>query len=293
MWVIYALLSAFFVATTDPIAKKILAKNGDEYIIGWAIVFLSTPFLAWPCFAHGPVSLNWGLIKTLLAVLPFEVLAALLYYKALKLTDISLSVPFLALTPVFSVLTAFLLLGEKTKPLGGAGIILITVGVYSLNLKEVRHGFTSPFKAIFANKGSFYMVIVAFIYSITSVVSKKAMLYSTPESIPFIYNLTISLGMLPVILYRLKTRPRVISVEIKYDMWPAYIALGFMAALSSIFYFKSIESANVAYAISIKRLSLLMSVGYGWLFFKERDIHIRLFSTFCMFLGVLLIILFQ
>lgn len=289
MWVIYALLSAFFIASTDPIAKKALKGSSDEYLVGWFIIFFSTPFLALSYLFYAPVLFGPALIKVLIAVIPLEIAATILYYKALKLTDISLSVPFVALTPVFIIITGFLILGEKIRLSGVMGIALITIGVYSINIKETHRGFTYPLKAIFFNRGSLYMVIVAIIYSVTSVVSKKAMLLTSPETIPFIYNSSISLAMLPVILFRLKRGYSVLAKGYKVIL--IYAALGFLSALSGIFYFKSVSLTTVAYAISIKRLSLLMSVGYGWLFFRERDIHIRLASTFCMFLGVVLILL--
>jgi len=287
MWVIYALLSAFFVAASDPIAKKALGQSGDEYVMGLANFLFSLPFLAVLFFSYKAAPLSPGLIKTLLAVIPFEILAAVLYYRALKLTDISLSVPFLALTPLFVLITGPALLGEHIRPAGVAGIMLITVGAYSLNLKDAKTGFTHPVKAIFRNKGSLYMVIVALIFSITAAMSKKAMLFSNPGSIPFLYNMSVALAMLPLVLYR------IISGRSRINSGPnallVYCIMGLLTALSSIFYFKSIALANVAYAVSIKRISLLMSVGYGWIFFKERDIHIRFASTFCMFLGVVLI----
>lgn len=289
MWAIYAFLSAFFVAATDPIAKKTLSTHGDEYLVSWLMLFLSTPFLAIYYFSHRIAPFNSDLVKTLLTVIPLEILATILYYKALKLTDISLSVPFLALTPVFVILTAYLLLGEHIPIRGIFGIALITFGAYSLNLKEVRYGFISPIKAILSNRGSIYMVLVALIFSVTSAVAKKAMLCSSPESIPFIYNLSISFAMVPLVLYRLSKGYSMITKDPKTIL--SYLVLGLLAALSSICFFKSVSTANVAYAISIKRLSLLMSVGYGWIFFREREIRIRLTSTFCMFLGAILIII--
>ena len=289
MWAIYALLSAFFAATGDPIAKKALGRSVDEYTIGWLTLLISTPFLAAVYFSHRVEPLNYGLLWTLASVVPFEFAAAILYFKALKLTDISLSVPFLAITPIFVAITAFFMLGERLPPAGVFGIILITIGAYSLNIDKAKYGLFHPIKAIFTNKGSLYVVIVALIYGLTSTLSKKAMLYSSPASIPFIYNLSISLFMTPFVLYRLKTGSSKIILDRQSIIY--YISLGLLVALSSIFYFKSVSLVSVAYTISIKRLSLLMSVGYGWLFFRERDIHIRIFSTFCMFLGTVLIVI--
>lgn len=287
MWAIYAFCSAFFVAATDPLSKRAL-RASDEYVVGWAHVLISSFFLSFFYLFTKAAPLNAELLKTLLFVIPIEILATVLYYRALRLTDISLSVPFLALTPVFTIVTAFLLLGERTKPLGAVGIALITAGVYSLNLKEARYGPMNPIKAVILNKGSFYMVLVALLFSITSTLSKRAMLFSSPESIPFIYNLSISLAMLPIIICRLKNGSSRLGGG--YKAMVLFAAMGFFSALSSVFYFKSVSMANVACAISIKRLSLLMSVGYGWIFFRERDIHIRLLSTLCMLLGVILIL---
>ena len=290
MWVLYALLSAFFIATTDPIAKKVLLKTGDEYVVGWSCFLLSTPFLAIYCFSNKIVPVSPELIRIMVFyVLPFEVFAAFLYYRALKLTDISLSVPFLALTPVFVLLTGFLILDERVSPAGIAGIALITVGVYSINIKEAKGGLLGPIKAILANKGSLYMALVSVIFSVTAVLSKKVMLLSSPQSAPLIYNLSISLALAPIVIYRLKKGTSVVGKERAIIL--SYAALGLLSALSSIFFFKAMSMTSAVYAVSIKRLSLLMSVGYGWLFFRERDIHIRLASTLSMVLGVALILM--
>ena len=286
MWALYALLSAFFAATLDPLAKTAL-KTSDEYLIGWFTLFISSLFLAFPFFACPGFTVHQGLIKALLMAMPFEVFAAVFYYRALKLTDISLAAPFLALTPLFTILIAYLMIGERIRSVGALGIVLISMGVYSINIKEAKYGIFHPLKAIFSNKGTLYMAIVAVVFSFTAVISKKAMLYASPQTIPFIYNLSITLVMSPLIFYRLKTGRSVLRKDRKTAL--SFLALGFTAALSAIFYFKSIALTDVAYAISLKRLSLLLSVGYGFLLFKERDIHVRLISTACMVLGAALI----
>jgi uncharacterized membrane protein len=289
MWVIYALLSAFFVATTDPIAKRsLLSKRCDEYLVGYFAVFFSVPFLYAYAISGSPIELNSGLVKSLAVAMPLEVLATVLYYKALKATDISLSVPFIALTPVFIIITGFFMLGERVSPYGILGILLITAGVYSINIKEAKYGFIYPLKAVFFNRGSFYMVIVAFIYSLTSVLCKKVMIYSDLTSAPFLYNFSIVIAMAPLMAYRLFKGHSRLKVD---SNLVSYIAMGALSALSSLCFFKAFTMTSVAYVISIKRLSLLMSIGYGWFFFRERDIHIRFLSTFCMLVGVVLILL--
>ena len=49
---------------------------------------------------------------------------------------------------------------------------------------------------------------------------------------------------------------------------------------------------EVAYMISVKRTSLIFSVLYGWLVFKEEHIRERLLGCMVMVIGVALITLF-
>ncbi len=48
----------------------------------------------------------------------------------------------------------------------------------------------------------------------------------------------------------------------------------------------------VIYVISLKRTSGMISVLFGWLIFKERDIAKKFFASALMFLGVLVIIFY-
>jgi len=52
----------------------------------------------------------------------------------------------------------------------------------------------------------------------------------------------------------------------------------------------AISLAKVAYVISIKRMSLIIGVLYGYLFFKEEKIRDRLFGAFLMFIGFVLVV---
>jgi uncharacterized membrane protein len=68
---------------------------------------------------------------------------------------------------------------------------------------------------------------------------------------------------------------------------------GFSMAMASTFIIGlAITKQIVPYVIAIKRTSILFSVLYGMLIFKEKNILQRLIATFIMFAGILLIILF-
>lgn len=70
----------------------------------------------------------------LLLSLPVNAAAYILYLHAIRLSPLSLSVPFLAFTPVFMLITSRVILNETITPWGGVGVGMIILGSYVLNL---------------------------------------------------------------------------------------------------------------------------------------------------------------
>ena len=114
-------------------------------------------------------------------MLPLEVLAMLLYMRALRLCHLSLCVPFLAFTPVFLIFTGWLVLGERLNRWGVAGTLMIALGCYVLGLGADGRGKTgvlAPLKALAKEPGARLMLMVAAIYSLTAALYKSAILHS-------------------------------------------------------------------------------------------------------------------
>jgi drug/metabolite transporter (DMT)-like permease len=61
-----------------------------------------------------------------------------MYMVAIRDSALSLTLPYLAFTPVFTVLSAWLLLGEQVTAQGLAGIALMMLNAYELNIKHAR-----------------------------------------------------------------------------------------------------------------------------------------------------------
>lgn len=179
LWLLYALLCAFSFATADAFSKKTLETSG-AYLIAWVrwayafpFLLLTLPFISIP-------KLDSTFFEVILILLPLEITTAVLYVKAIKISPLSLTIPFLAATPVFTILTSFLILGELPDRSGTLGIILIGIGAYLLNVHTSMAGILEPLRAIRRERGSVLMLIVAFIYSITSNLGKVAIQHSSP-----------------------------------------------------------------------------------------------------------------
>ena len=111
---------------------------------------------------------------------PFEITALIFYIKALRISPLSLTLPFLSLTPVVLVGVSYVMLGERVSLKGGVGICCLAAGGYLLHFHTLGKGILEPLRAITKEKGSVFMIITALIYSLTSTLGKMAIIHSSP-----------------------------------------------------------------------------------------------------------------
>jgi drug/metabolite transporter (DMT)-like permease len=283
IWILFALLTAFSLSTADALSKREL-RDTNEYVIAWVREGYALPFLMLALLFVPIPDLDRTFWITVLILLPLEITAILLYVKAISVSPLSLTIPFMALSPVFIIFIAFLFLGELPDISGLAGIFLIVAGAYVLNAKMSREGLFEPIRAIGREKGSVLMIMVAFIYSITSTLGKVAVQHSSPVFFSFFYPFILTLILSCIIGYRGLFR-KVVSKPVPF------LAIGFFTAVMVISHFIALSLTDVVYMISVKRTSLVFSVIYGWLFFSEENIKERLIGSIIMITGVVLIVL--
>src|SRR5258708_3632932 len=96
-----------------------------------------------------------------------------LYFRALQISPLSMCIPFLAFTPVFLIPTSYLLLGQQLQPIKLLGVVLIVVGSLAMHRNLFAVGWLAPMQAVIREKGSRYMLLVAFIFSLTNPIDKK------------------------------------------------------------------------------------------------------------------------
>ncbi|MBJ6724848.1 EamA family transporter [Geomesophilobacter sediminis] len=285
-WVPLTLFSAFMLATSDALLKKALSGR-NEYLVTWARTLPALPFLlALLLFVDVPPLAPEFLPSTLWA-LPLETVALFLYTKALKLSPLSLTLPLLSLTPVFLLVVPSLILGETISPTGAAGVLLVAAGSYLLHLPQARQGWLTPIRALLSDRGSLCMLAVAVIYSVTSVLGKRAIAASSPLFFAAVYLPLLAVIVTPVALWKGRREIREMGRNgtVRATVLPSLCYL--VQALSHVY---AINVANVAYMIAVKRTSLLFGVLYGRLLFHEEGTTGRMLATILMLIGVLLIV---
>ena len=287
-WFVLSLAAAYFFSTGD-VLSKLLLRDNDEWTSGCAISLASLPFLIPLLIVRGTFLPSRELILLVCILIPFEVFAYYLYLKAIRISPLSLSIPYLSFTPVFTILTAGILLGETIAFQGLVGILLVTVGAYVLNIELYVQHPLAPLKAVFQSRGARYMLSVSLIWSLTSTLGKKGVQLSDPVFFGVFYMTCVSSAMLAIESLRLSRNAATVDLRGRNTIW---LLLGGLAtALATMAHYHAIKLAPVSYMMAVKRTSLIFSVLYGGLIFKEPHIRLRLLGASIMLSGVVVLYL--
>lgn len=276
-------------ASADALTKKFFANYSGRQLV--TIRFGVPALILLPVAYLNPLppvpAIFWFWVATLV---PFEILAMWLYMVAIRDSPLHLTLPYLAFTPFFNIATGYLILGESITFQGFIGIMLVVIGAYWLNIDHSNsltfNSWAAPFKAIYRQRGSRFMLGVALIYSFNSVIGKHVMLYATPVSFgPFYFILIGSV----LVVFSLIRHPG--DLPKLFSEWPKLLTVGALMAIMIISHFIAIAHLEVAYFISLKRLSLLFGIMYGALLFGEQKLGRHLLAGSLMVAGMAIIIL--
>lgn len=286
LWFTLSFLTALFSATEAAAVKRWLGDLTSSQtlacMMGWSLPFF---FAHWLVLGIQPV--GDGFWTDLAIFLPINIAGAVVQYEAICSAPLSLTIPFMAFTPAFMIVTGFIFLGELPSLVGSAGIVLIVIGSWVLN-SEPGNGqkLLDPFRAILRERGSRYALGAAFIWSLGAVYSKRLAVNADPlyAGIVFfcIHNCVLVLG----IFLLGKAKPSILITRARGGIVCAAILYAHILC-----HYAAIARVTAAYMISIKRLNGIISVIYGAVFFGDKDVGKRMVGAVIMAAGAAVIAL--
>ncbi len=284
MWVFLSLFTALSLSFSDAFLKLGSKDSSPLFLTAGRLFYALLIIIPFAVIVNEKIWPEKGYWLVFFSALPIEMLATFLYVKAIKVSPLSLTLPFLSLTPVFLTVIPKILLGEGLSYPGLMGVFSIAIGGYLLNFDRSVQSIMDPFYAIGREKGSLYMIIVAILYAVTSTLGKKAITLSSPAYFACTYFIALAVSFNLICRLFCKDSPK---KKNKY-----IFVSGLLYGIMIISHMYAISITKVAYMISLKRFSLIFGILLGYIFFKEKNLKSHLLGGSFMLAGFVMITLF-
>ena len=284
LWAISAFGGAILDAGYYALAKRFLASVTDDVLAAGAFLGTSALLLL-ISFAKGIPPVSSALIQPVIITGTFNIVAAALVFYTLRRTDLSLAIPIITFTLVFLAGTSYLVLGEVPTASGMAGILLIVLGAFCIQVSPGRSAPSAPWDRA-RRKGIATMLGVAFLYSLSIPFDKAVVLASDTIFGSALVCLYIGVAFAGIALARGSWKQVPPGAA-----FSAALVLGLVLVGETIAINLAYTLQIVPYVIAVKRLSILFSVLIGGFVFREGGIRFRILGALIMIGGVVLIVL--
>lgn len=274
--------AALFAASKDLCSKalttKITPTLSAVYSFSFALPFyfialLSLVFLDIPIFALGREFYIFVLLRAL-----SDMGAEWCRMFAVQHGDVSLVTAFISLTPLFLLFTSPLITGDLPTVEGCIGVLIITIGVFVLAGNRV----------VFAAQktGILYGLAAAFFFSLNACFDRLA----TVHAHPFVsgFWMTLAAGIILLAVSRSGAR-QVLDARFPLVLLASRGLFEFLFMSSKLW---ALQFFQAPYVAALTKVSLILVILGGGLFFREQHIQRRLAGAGIIILGSVLIILY-
>lgn len=293
MWIAGALLSAICVAVTS-LSLKRAVEHGGAVVSTFAARVVAGVLLAGLVVGTGtwraPTPAYWTAVA--LVLLP-EVLGTLFLTLALRSGELSLVQPILGLLPGLVMAGGVVLLGEVPSAQAGAGVGLVTLGVYCVGLQG-GGSLLEPLRALGRSRASWFALGAAVAWSLSTLVHKRgiAAVGPFPWSVTLAFVSAAGLGAVLPFLPRRADGAR--GGPEKRGPWMGAVCMaGLSFAVQQVGLHTALRMQQAGYVISISSTSVLFATALGILVLGERSAaRTRVIGALLVTCGAVLIALF-
>ena len=289
MWLIMAILSAFFAGITSILAKCGIKKTNSALATALrTIVVLAFSWLMVAVVDSGGTISEITPKSFVFLILSGAATGAswICYFKALALGDVNKVVPVDKSSTVLTVLLAIFLFQEKTHLiLKLAGTLLLAAGIFLMIEKKQ----TSQKKE--NRRWLIYALLSALFASLTSILAKVGITgVESNLGTAIRTGVVLIMAWLVVLIKNRETSVRLLKEVPKGEL--LFISLsGLATGASWLCYYYAIQNGPVSVVVPIDKLSILVTIVFSRLVFSETLSRKALLGLILMVLGTLIIAL--
>jgi transporter family protein len=265
LWLVMAVLSALFAGLTSILAKCGIRKTDSD--VATALRTIVVLIFSWiMVFVVGSAGTITQIETKSVIFLILSGLATggswICYFKALSMADVNKVVPIDKSSTVLTVLLAIILFGEINHlPVKLIGVTLIAAGVFlMIEKKDVQ--------AKEQKKGWFiYAVLAAVFAALTSILAKVG-ITGVESNLGTAIRTGVVLVMAWIIVFGKGKQEQVKALDKKELL---FICLsGLATGASWLCYYYAIQNGIVSVVVPIDKLSILVTIAFSYVAFKER-----------------------
>lgn len=295
MWVFLAVISAFFLGVYDILKKKSLRDNAVLPVLFLSSLTSTLLFLplilvseCYPeVFSHHLLfvpEITWN--QHLLIFIKSLIVASswILAYYAMKHLPVTIVSPIRSTGPLWTLLGALMIFGERLNSMQWIGISLSLIFFYLFTLAGNKEGIS------FRNNKWVYFIIGATLIGSASGLYDK---YLVRQVNNIAVQAWFSIYMIPVLLplvYFVWYKRIKITTQFQFRYTIPLIGITLTIADFCYFYALTDENSLIAIVSSLRRSSVLVTFLLGAVIFKEKNLLRKLWLLLGMMLGIILIL---
>ncbi len=285
MWLIFAVLSAFFAGVT-----AVLSKVGIQNVnsnLGTAIRTVVVFVFAWlMVFVAGAQS---GITQIGTKTLVFLILSGLAtgaswlcYFRALKYGDVNKVAPIDKSSTILTMLLAFLFLHEPLTWLKVVCVVLIGAGTYMMiEKRDTKEGASSQ------SDWLVWAVLSAVFAALTSILGKIG-ISDVDSTLGTAIRTFVVLIMAWLVVLITKSGGNTKTITAKDFVF--LVLSGITTGLSWLCYYRALQSGPASVVVPIDKLSILVTVAFSCTVLKERLTKKLLCGLILLVIGTLLLL---
>lgn len=286
MWVLYAFSSAFFAGITAILAK-IGMKDADSDVV----TALRTTVIL--CFSWASVCImridtqlstiaNGSLMYLILSGLSTGA-SWMCYFRALQLGDINKIVPIDKSSVILTMLLAFIFLEEPISIFGIIAMIIIGLGTYLMIQRDKTKAQETT-----SNQWLIFAILSTLFASLTAILGKIGIDGIDPIIGTAIRTLVIA-PMAWVLVFIQKKGYLVKNIDCRSMVF--IMISGLSTSVSWLCYYYALQNGKASIVVPIDKLSIVVTIIFGYLFFKETLSLKAIIGLTMIVIGTLLLLL--
>ncbi|MFA7183138.1 MAG: DMT family transporter [Bacteroidales bacterium] len=296
MWIVLALVSAFFLGLYDIFKKKSLEGNNVLTILFLNTLFCALLFIPFIVISHTSGSLLQGtpyfvphggatdhlkvLIKSVIVLASWT-----MGYYAIKNLPITIAGPVNATRPVLVLIGAVALFGERLNLYQWTGIALALTSFLLLSITGRKEGIAfSRNKWIWCSVGATVMGAVSGLYD------KQLMREMEPMFVQSWYVVYQCL-LMGLLLFRIYRKGIEKQTPFRWVWSIPFISLFLSVADFAYFYALSFDESMISIVSMLRRCSVVVSFIYGAVALQEKNIKAKVLDMILVLIGLVFLVL--